>query len=223
MALLTIACRIFNDYEGAKQLLLWGLPDQSQPVIRDIIECTLLFRLFLRNPNTAKKWLLSSAEYKPGNVNAKLLEMGVKAKEYSLYGVLSHGGHANLLASLSHVEEIDDGEQGMIRQAHFGSARNRETEYFVQQYFLILFFLIHFALKEPLAELYYRHSEPNVFEVWYRKVYNLVPKLEDLISEVTKNSVIGTSEVKKTIEKLVFKKMRFEEFKGGIAGDNNLP
>ncbi len=38
LALLTLATRLFNDVEGAKHLLLRGLPSQAQTVIRDIIE-----------------------------------------------------------------------------------------------------------------------------------------------------------------------------------------
>ena len=48
LAMSTLATRMFNDAEGAKQLLLWGLPDQAQPLTRDIIECMMLFRLFLQ-------------------------------------------------------------------------------------------------------------------------------------------------------------------------------
>jgi len=222
LALLTLATRMFNDAEGAKQLLLWGLPDQAQPVIRDIIECMLLFRLFLQKPKTAKKWLINLAEYQPGDVNAKLLELGVDAKEYAWYGLLSHEGHSNLLASLSHVQEMDVREQGMLRQFHFGSARTTETEYCIQQGFLMLFFLIHIALKEPLAELYYRHSKSDIFEIWYRKVDNLLPKLEELTSEITAKPVFGTSQVDHNIQELVMKKMRFEEFKRRLTGDGKL-
>lgn len=53
LALLTLGTRIFNNCEGVKQLLLWGLPDQAQPIIRDTIECMLLFRFFLKKPKTA--------------------------------------------------------------------------------------------------------------------------------------------------------------------------
>lgn len=222
LALLTLATRMFNDAEGAKQLLLWGLPDQAQPVIRDIIECILLFRLFLQKPKTAKKWLINLAEYQPGAVNAKLLELGVDAKEYALYGLLSHEGHSNLLASLSHVQEMDVGEQGMLRQFHFGSARTIETEFFIQQDFLMLFFLLHIALKEPLAELYYGCSESDVFSRWYAKVDDLQPKLVELGSEITEKPAFGTSEVDHTIQELVSKKMRFEEFKRKVTGDGDL-
>jgi hypothetical protein len=223
LALLTLASRMFNDSEGAKQLLLWGLPDQAQPVIRDIIECSLLFRLFLWEPKIAKKWLMSLAEYHPGDINAKLLEFGVDAKEFSLYGMLSHVGHSNLLASLSHVQEMDVGEQGMLRVFHFGSSRNAEAEYFVQQAFLLLFFLLYIALKEPLAELYYRYSEWDVFETWYAKVDNLLPRLENFSSELTIKSVGETVQIDPTIEELVKKKMRFQEFKRRLTDDGDLP
>jgi len=223
LALLTLATRMFNDAEGAKRLLLWGLPDQAQPVIRDIIECMLLFRLFLQKPKTAKKWLTDLAEYQPGDVNAKLLEFGVNAGEYAWYGLLSHESHSNLLASLSHVQETDVGEQGMLRRFYFGSARTTETEYFIQQSFLTLFFLLHLALLEPLAELYDRYSESDVFKIWYGKVANLLPKLEDLTSEVTVKRTTDTPQAKDIPQKLIMKKLRFEEFKKRVTRDGDLP
>jgi len=223
LALLTLATRMFNDLEGAKQLLLWGLPDQANTVIRDIIECMLLLRLFLQEPKTAKKWLMSLTEYQPGSVYAKLSESGIDAKEYSLYGPLSHEGHSNLLASLSHVQEMDIGEQGMLRVFHFGSTRTAEAEYFIQHGFLKLFFLFYLALMEPLAELYYRHSDSDVFELWYGKIDILRPKLVELGSEITKRTINGMSEVDHTILELTKKKMRFEEFKRRLTGDDDLP
>jgi hypothetical protein len=223
LALATLATRMFNDAEGAKQLFLWGLPDQAQPLIRDIIECMLLFRLFLQKPKTAKKWLMNLAEYQPGAINAKLLELGVHAKEYAWYGPLSHEGHSNLLASLSHVQEMDVGEQGMLRQFHFGSARTAETEYFIQQGFITLFFLLYIALKEPLAELYYSRSESDVFSRWYAKVDDLQPKLLELVSEITEKPAFGTSKIDHALQELTNKKMRFEEFKRRITGKGDLP
>ena len=38
MSLSALATRLFNDAEGAKHLLLMGLPSQAHIVIRDIIE-----------------------------------------------------------------------------------------------------------------------------------------------------------------------------------------
>ena len=212
LAMSTLATRMFNDAEGAKQLLLWGLPDQAQPLTRDIIECMMLFRLFLRKPKTAKKWLINLAEYQPGDVNAKLLELGVHAKEYAWYGLLSHQGHSNLLASLSHTQETDVGEQGMLRQFHFGSARTPETERFIQWGFLMLFSLLHIALNEPLAELYYWRSESDVFSRWGAKVNDIKPKLLELFSEVTEKPASGTSKADHALWELTKKKLRLNEF-----------
>jgi len=223
LALATLATRMFNDAEGAKQLLLWGLPDQAQPLTRDIIECMLLFRLFLRKPKTAKKWLMSLTEYQPGAVNAELSKLDIHAKEYAWYGLLSHGGHANLLASLSHTQEMDVGEQGMLRQFHFGSARTPETERFIQWGFLTLFHLLHIALNEPLAELYYGRSESDVFSRWCAEVGDLKPKLLELFSEITEKPAFGTSKVYPALQELTDKKMRFEEFKRILTEDGDLP
>jgi len=223
LALLTIATRMFNDAEGAKQLLLWGLPDQAEPVIRDIIECMLLFRLFLRKPKTGKKWLMNLTEYQPGGVNAKLLELGVHAKEYAWYGLLSHVGHSNLLASLSHTQEMDVGEQGMLRQFHFGSARTPETERCIQWAFLSLFFLLDVALNEPLAELYYGRSESDVFSRWCAKVKDLQPKLLELFSEIAEKPAFGTSKVDHPLRELTEKKLRLKDFERILTGYGNLP
>jgi len=219
LALLTLASRIFNDIEGAKQLLLWGLPDQANNVIRDIIECMLLLRLFLQEPKKAKKWLTNLAQYQPGDVNARLLEFGIDAMEYSLYGMLSHVGHSNLLASLSHVQVIDE-KLGAI---YFGSSKTTENEFFIQQCFLMVFFLLHIALREPLAELYSRYCESGVFETWYGNVNNLCPKLIDITSEMGNKFVAETPQMNRAFQDLANKKMRLEDFKRRIGGSSNLP
>lgn len=162
---------------------------------------------------------MNMVEYHPGDINAKLLESGVDAKEYSLYGPLSHESHSNLLASLSHVQEMDVGEQGMLRLFHFGSARTAETEYFVQQSFLILFFLVYIALKEPLAVLYRQYSESDIFRIWYGKVDALRLKLDNLTSEMIKKPIDETSQVNHNIQKIVEKRMRFQEFKRRVTGE----
>jgi len=220
LALLTLATRIFNDLEGAKQLLLWGLPDQANTVIRDIIECILLLRLFLNKPKTAAKWLTNLTEYRPGIIYAELSKSGIDAKEYSFYGILSHSGHSNLLASLSHTQEIDFGKKRILNLFHFGSTRTVESEKFIQYGFLMLFFLFYLALMEPLAELHYRYSESDVFELWYSKIDILRPQLIELSSEITQKTVDG---VDHTLLELIRKKMRFEDFKKRITGDSKVP
>jgi len=217
LALFTLATRIFNNSEGAKHLLLQGLPNQAQIVLRDIIECTMLFRLFLKNPELAKRWLMELKEYQPGDVNTKLLEMGIHAREYAFYGMLSHEGHSNLLASLSSVQEKEV-KEGMLRTFHFGSSRTPETVFFVQHGFLTLFFLLHISLIEPLAEYYSQHSDTNSFKIWAEKVNSLFPKLEALVTEINPKRGEGASQVDPHILDLVAKKMRLKEFKTRLSG-----
>lgn len=217
LALFTLVTRIFNDSEGAKHLLLQGLPSQAQIVLRDIIECTMLFRLFLKNPELAKRWLMELREYQPGDVNKKLLEMSIDAREYALYGLLSHVGHSNLLASLSSVQEKEV-KEGMLRTFHFGSLRTPEAIFFVQQGFLMLLFLLHISLIEPLSEYYSQHSDTDSFTVWDEKVKGLVSKLEALVTEINTNRGEGAPQVDHHILDLVRKKMRVKEFKTRLSG-----
>ena len=152
------------------------------------------------------------AEYQPGNVNAKLLALGIRAKEYAWYGLLSHQGHSNLLASLSHSQETNVGEQGMLRQFHFGSARTAETELLIQVGFLMLFSLLNIALNEPLAELYYGRSESGVASRWGARVRDLKPELVELFSAVADRPVSNTSEATHALMELTNKKLRLNEF-----------
>lgn len=211
LSLLTVSTRLFNDAEGVKILLLRGLPSQADTVVRDIIECTMLFRLFLKNPEMAKRWLMELKQYQLGDVNAKLIEMGVKAREYAFYGMLSHEGHANLLASLSSVQEMEI-KEGMLRVFHCGSSRTPETEYFVYHSFLMLFFL-YISLVEPLAEYYSQHSDTDSFYVWAEKVNNLIPRLVELSQEYSKKTIAEEAEINQKLYKLTEKRMRFEEIK----------
>ncbi len=220
LSLLTMSTRLFNDAEGAKYLLLHGLPSQANMVIRDIIECTMLFRLFLKSPQVAKRWLMELKQYQLGDVNTKLLEMDIKAREYSFYGMLSHEGHSNLLASLSSVQEVET-KAGMLRTFHCGSSRTPETVYFVQHGFLTLIILLHISLIEPLAEYYSEHSDTESFSIWAEKVDNLIPKLVDLLSEHAKKTIAGKAEIDKELYELVEKKMRLKEFRVRFSGNDN--
>jgi hypothetical protein len=219
LALFTLATRIFNDAEGAKNLLLQGLPDQAQIVIRDIIECTMLYRLFLNYPGFAKRWLMDLKEYQLGDVNTKLLEIGIDAREYAFYGFLSHEGHSNLLASLSNVQE-EKVEEGMLRTFHFGGSRTPETIYFVQHGFITLFFLLHILLIEPLAEYYSRHSSKDSFEIWAKRVNNLPSEIEEFVADISKKKIGKGALIDKRIIELVEKKMRMKEFKIRLSGGN---
>lgn len=219
-AFLTLGTRIFNDFEGAKHLLLWGLPDPAAHLIRDTIECTMLFRLFLKEPKRAEKWLLTMTEYKPRAVYEDLKNLNVDAKEYALYGPLSHQTHANLLGSLSPVQEQDARELGTLRQFHFGSSRTPVTESLIQERFVQLFVLSHFCLTGPLAELQRQGSDREVFETWGRRVDILIPDVQDLASEYCKRFPSGKC-LDPTILEMVEKRMRFKQAEKRLEGDGN--
>ncbi|TRZ96636.1 MAG: hypothetical protein D4R82_00640 [Dehalococcoidia bacterium] len=210
LALLALSSRMFNDCEGAKQLLLWGLPDQSQPLIRDIIECIQLLRLFLKKPRYAERWLINLNEYQPSDVNAQLKKLHIEAREYAFYGSLSHGVHSNLLGSLSPLQEREAGDHGMLRIAHFGTARTPEAEFSIQENFIIMFFLMHVALVGPLAKFYYSHIDSETYDTWAKKMENLTPRLVDITSEMIKQEEDSSNSVDPILQDLVFKKMRFE-------------
>ncbi len=217
MSLTVLASRLFNDAEGAKHLFLMGLPSQAHIVIRDIIECTMLFRLFIRNSELAKRWLMDSKEYQLGYVNTTLSEMNIHAREYAFYGRLSHGGHANLLASISNVQE-EEVQEGMRTVYHFGSSRNPETIQCIKQGFITMFCLLLLSLSEPLAEFYSKKSDKGSFIIWAEKVNKLPTKVKDFIDEIASKN--GEEEVKvdQHIYELVEKKMRMEEFKIRLTG-----
>ena len=217
LALLTLATRLFNDAEAVKDVLLRGLPSQAQMITRDTIECIMLFRLFLNNAELAKRWMMRSIEYQAGTVNTELLRMGVKAKEYAFYGILSHEGHANFLASISNVQE-ESSEEGTRRTFHFGSSKIQSVIYFVHHGFLDLFFLLHILLTEPLAEYYSQQSEVVVYTEWSKRVDNLIPKMESLVTEATWKSNEGISEPDDYIKELVAQKLRVKEFKKTLSG-----
>ena len=220
LSLLTLFTRLFNDAEGAKCLLLRGLPEQANIVIRDIIECTMLFRLFLKTPELAERWLMKFKEYQLGDVNAKLLEMEVHAIEYAYYGPLSHEGHSNLLASISNVQE-EEVKEGMRRTFHCGSSRTPETLYFVQYGFLILFVLLYISLIGPLAECYSQHSDTDSFLIWAEKVNSLSPKIVELTHEYAKKTIAEKAQYDQELHELIEKKMRFEEMKIKLSGSGN--
>jgi len=222
LALLTLSTRLFNDAEGASHLLLRGLPTQAQMVIRDVIESSMLFRLFLMDGRISKRWIMGLAEYHPGDVNAKLLKIGVNAREYAFYGILSHEGHSNLLGSISNIQEYEV-EEGMLRTFHFGSSKTPSTIIFIQHSFRVLFYLFHLLLTEPLSEYYYQHSEPDVYSAWGEKVVKLIPELVALSVGVVKENGDDIPEVDKHIRELVDKKMRFKEFKQRLSGNRDEP
>ncbi len=213
LALSMLSSRMFNDFEATKHLLLWGLPGQTQSILRDVIECMLLFRLFLKKPERAKKWIISLSEYHPINAYNQLKNLNINAKEYAMYGQLSHEGHTNLLAALSHTQEQYIEGKGTLRTIHFGSAQTPESKFFITDSFQTLFTLFFFALAEPLADCYYHNTEESSFVLWHQKLEDIRQRIVDLTNEYIDKPNFGTSKVTPELQDLISRKIRFKDFK----------
>ena len=79
--------------------------------LRDVIECMMLFRLFIYDSKLASRWMDDLKEYHPLNVKKRLDELEVDCPEYIYYGLLSQLTHPNLLSAMSIVTErrLNDG------------------------------------------------------------------------------------------------------------------
>ena len=84
----------------------------------------------------------------------------------------------------------------------------------------MLFSVLHIALNEPLAELYYGRSESDVLSRWGAKVGELKPKLLELYSEVTEKPGSVTSNA---LWELTEKKLRLKDFERILTEGGDLP
>jgi hypothetical protein len=173
-ALLMLISRLFNDLESAKLLALTGLCEQAYMPLRDSIECMMLVRLFNVDDKRAIRWMKRPAQYSPGDAHKRLRELNTDAPEYGFYGSLSTLSHANLLGSLTHVEEVDLGDRNVIRRYHFGGFGNLKWISLHLQWALIHML---FALSDPLAQVYWPYL-PNPHD-WYEDVMALIPRLQN--------------------------------------------
>jgi hypothetical protein len=87
----------------------------------------------------------------------------------------------------------------------------------------MLFSLLHIALNEPLAELYYGRSESDAFGRWGAKVGDLKPRLLELFPEVTERPASGTSEAGHALWERTKKKLRLNEFERILTEYGDLP
>lgn len=210
-AILLAVSRMFNSFEGAKELLLSGLPSQALLVLRDTIECMLLVRLFLIEPQAARNWVGKFAQYEAGTISTTLKDKGIDALEYSFYGLFSDLSHANVPASLSNVEEeeIGGGSSVFRRYYYFGGCGTRQGEEFAQAYFVFLFFLMCLALAEPLAQVYARFSARP--DSWLERVQEVYPRIGILASEIDKKWTRPGLDVPDRTDKLLDTKVRFSQ------------
>ena len=165
--------RLFNDFEAAKLLILNGLCEQAYMPLRDGLECMGLIRLFDADGELALRWVTKLAEYHPNDVRRRLEELDVDAPEFAFYGFMSTLSHANVLGSVTHVQERDVGNQTLLRTYHFGGYAN---EKWIGMQLQALLIQMLFALAGPLTQIYKQYV-PNIQE-WHDKVVALVPRLQ---------------------------------------------
>jgi hypothetical protein len=165
--------RMFNDFEAAKLLILTGLCEQAYMPVRDSIECMMLIRLFDVDDKRALRWVKRTAQYSPKLVKQRLDELGIEAPEYAFYGPMSMFGHANVLGSVTHVQEKDAGKGALLREYHFGGFANYK---WIGMELQMLLVHMLFALVGPLTQIYTQYlPDPDD---WRAKVILLVPRLQ---------------------------------------------
>ena len=89
--------------------------------------------------------------------------------------MLSELSHANLLGSVSRVQEIDLGDKKLLRKYHFGGYRN---ERWLALQFKTLLVLMLIALTTVLPPAYVPHMEDA--EGWWQRVQRLPERLREL-------------------------------------------
>ena len=201
--LMLLNSRMFNDFESAKCLLMWGLPEQAVMPMRDTIECMMLMRLTEHKPELAKRWITNLAEYSPGNVNTELKKLKIEAPEYTLYPMLSQRSHSNLLASITRVEEETLSNGNIYLKFHFGGYTNLKL---IAQDFLLLLILEFLALTGPLARIYASFVED--YKKWWDSVMAFLPELEELGAEIT---VTDEKTVDPKTAKLIAKRIKIRQ------------
>jgi len=197
--------RMFNDFEASKLLLLYGFPEPARMPIRDSIECMLLIRLFLNDATRARRWVNNCAQYSPGDVNAELTRQEVYAIEYEWYGLFSHLGHTNMLASATCLNEtlFDDGS--VFRTFCYGGRRDERV---VPSTFLQLLLLMYVALTGPLFQMYKAEEAQTL--PWTEKLKAVGNKLHDLVSETTKASDGESIDTDIKMQNLIGKKLKID-------------
>lgn len=165
---LMLIARLFNDFEAAMRLTLLGLGEQAYMPMRDSIETMLLMKLFGIDSKLATRWVTDLKEYHASNVIAMLKKHGIDLPLNDLYITFSQLGHTNLLASVHVVEEVELGENQLLRTYHFGGMR---SEGFIELQLRNLLVLSMIALVSVLAEPY--HKIDPEFERWWEEVRSL--------------------------------------------------
>lgn len=199
--LLILLARIFNDFESSKLLLLRGYTEPAQMPMRDIIECMMLFRLFINDSKLALRWMNNLKEYRPASVKKRLDELEVDCPEYIYYGLLSELTHANLLSAMSVVTEKRL-THGLISRAYNFGGMNNPT--WIGLIFIDILILLFLTLQTILPQVYF--DAVNRPGDWWDKVGGLTDRLVELGANIQVEEVELTDKEKKirdqTLKKL---------------------
>lgn len=199
--LIILLARIFNDFESSKLLILRGFTEPAQMPMRDVIECMMLFRLFIYDSKLALRWMYNLKEYRPSSVKKRLDELEVDCPEYIYYGLLSELTHANLLSAMSIVTEkrLTD---GLISRAYNFGGMNNPT--WIGQVFINILILLFLTLQSILPLVYF--DVMNRPDEWWDKVEGLKDRLVELGANIQVEEVELTDKEKRiqdqTLKKL---------------------
>jgi hypothetical protein len=193
----TIVVRLFNDFEAVKILALRELPDQAYGSLRDSVECMMLCRLFAVDPTSAIRWLSHLKEYSPGTVNARLLDLGVAAPEYAMYGWLSGRSHANLAGSIAAISETDHG--GGLISTHWGVGGFDHPIFIRLMLFQLCLYQL-FAMVAPLSMLFSPHLAQDA-DAWKAAFHEAIERLRKLVPEVDGEPIVRSRDLKVALDK----------------------
>jgi len=222
--IIVLLARMFNDFESSKLLLLYGLPEQANMTMRDIIECMMLIRLFGNDSKLALRWMENLKEYHPSYVKKRLDELEIDCPEYAFYGTLSTLTHANLLSVVSTVTEKMLTNNLLLQTYHFGGINNPS---WIELVFNILFIFLSVTLASVLPPVYSPYmSNP---EEWWNKQVELSGKLKELLGDSIQFEEVEKTGKGKAERDMVFKKLGLIKIKATffdkekIASDKGFP
>ena len=174
---LILMARLVNDYEATMRLILMGLGEQAYQSMRDSVETSLLLLLFQLDEKLATRWMIDLKQYMTGTVIAELKKHDADYPLSEMYSTLSVLSHPNFISSMHVVEEIQVGEDRLLRTYHFGGYRNAGFMKLQLMSLMTLMMMAMFsALPVPFAV-----NDPE-FLTWWEKAQKWPQRLQDDLS-----------------------------------------
>jgi hypothetical protein len=192
--------------------------------LRDVVECMMLVRLFLRDRELAFRWMKKLKEYHPANVSKRLGELGEKYPEYAFYGPLSQLAHVNLLSVASRVSEEKVSEGLFLETYHFGGVNNPSWIRLLFNFALVLLWM---ALTSVVASVYWPYMRSP--SEWWDKLEVVKERLVGVIGDVVEFEEIGEGSEDRAERERVYKKIGLAKVrailfdKDVVASDGGFP